>query len=255
MQRFVNLLRRPREKLWLCRRFATDAEIEQKFFQKGPLDPVAVDLMEKFESDIIYSSYVEENKKPVSYRHKPILRDMCEKEKKRIRFEEALRKPFSLALKYSAGVLPDATSDEPPKPMVTAQDTIPDAIEKLQGEQDTSRNIIISETKLEIFRQMRQRQAELEEVKQKYPDKWMQDYETYDEVENDDLTADSEYGTPGKCRGNNDGDLSSHSFRFALLSLCLRQIQAFQYRRYRAMAAALFFSAPILVCPDICPVN
>lgn len=198
MQRIVNLVRRPRGTLWLCRRYATDAEIEENFFQKGPLDPVAVDLMHKFESDIVYSSYVENNKKPMKYKQRQILEDICEKHKKRALYEEAIRKPFSLALKYSSKVLSDVTPKQPTKKIVKMQDTIPVAIGKLNEERDSSRQIILNETKLEIFRQMRDRQAELEDSTQKYPDKWMQDYETYDEIEDDDFTVDSEYGMPGK---------------------------------------------------------
>lgn len=200
MQRLVNSVRRSRETLWLFRRYATEAEIEEKFFLKGPLDPVAVDLMEKFDSDIVYSSYVENNKKPINYKHKQILQDICEKHKKQAMYEEAMRKPFSLALKYSSNVLTNVTSDKPATPIVTAQDTIPVVIDKLNEERDSSRQIIINETKLEIFRQMRDRQIELENNTPKYPEKWMQDYETF--AEDDDFTAESEYGTPGTCHTN-----------------------------------------------------
>lgn len=197
MQRFVNLVRRPRATLRFCRRFATDADIEEKFFLKGPLDPSAVSLMEKFESDIVYSSYVENNKKPLSYKHRQILNDMCDRHKRRAMYEEAMRKPFSLALKYSSKGLTDSTPKVPAKPIVSMQDTIPVAIDKLKEERDSSRQIIINESKLEILRQMRARQTELEDSVPKYPEKWMQDYETFDEIEDDDITADSEYGTPG----------------------------------------------------------
>lgn len=174
MQRLVNLVRRPRETLWLCRRYATDVEIEEKWFLKGPLDPVAVDLTEKLKDDIIYSSYVENNKKPLSYRHRKILEDNCERDKKRARYEEAMQKPFSLALKYSSKVLTDVKLDEPPKPIVTLRDSIPAAMEKLNEERDSSRTTILNESKLEIFQLMRKRQAELRDNTQKYPDKWMQ---------------------------------------------------------------------------------
>lgn len=198
MQRIVNLVRRSREPLWLCRRYVTDAEFEEKLFLKGPLDPAAVDLMKKFESDIVYSSYVENNKKPISYKHKQILREVCEQHKRRAMYEGVNRKPFSLALQYSTNELVDDTPEEAVKPIVTTQDTIPVANGKLNGERDTSRQIILNEAKLEIFRQMRERQNEIEDTPQpKYPDKWMSDYETFDEDEDDDLTADAEYGTPG----------------------------------------------------------
>lgn len=197
MQRLVNLIRRPREPLWLCRRYVTDADFEAKFFQKGPLDPASVDLMKKFDSDIVYSSYVENNKKPLSYKHRQILRDVCEKHKRRAMYEEATRKPFSVALQYSTDVLEDVMPKEEVQPIVTVEDTIPVAIGKLNEERHTSRQIILNESKLEIFRQMRERQNEFEDTTPKYPDKWMADYETFEEDEDDDLTADSEYGTPG----------------------------------------------------------
>lgn len=202
MQRIVNLVRRPQQVVWLCRRYVTEAEIEEKYYQKGPLDPAAVDLIKKFESDIVYSSYVENNKKPMRYSHRQIVKNIVEHHKKRVLYEQAMQKPFSLALKYSSNVLTDVTPQVPAKPVVTATDTLPHAMEKLDAERDSSRTIIMNESKLEIFRQMRQREAELEETTQKYPDKWMQDYETYDENENDDLTADSEYGTQGVCASN-----------------------------------------------------
>lgn len=201
MQRIVNLVRRPRATLWFCRRYATEADIEEKFFQKGPIDPSAVSLMDKFESDIVYSSYVENNKKPLSYKHRQILDDMCEKHKRRAMYEEAMRKPFSLALKYSSKGLTDAAPNVPAKPIVSMKDTIPVAIDKLKEERDTSRQIMLNESKLEIIRQMRARNTELEDAKPKYPEKWMQDYETFDEIEDDEFTADSEYGTPGTGRG------------------------------------------------------
>lgn len=197
MQRLVNLVRKPRETLWFCRRYATDTTFEEKFMMKGPLDPAAVDLMQKLDWKIVYSSYVENNKRPLSYVQKIIMTDICEKHKKRALYEEAMRKPFSLALKYSSAALTDDTPKEPEKPMVEVQDSLPVAIDKLNDERDTSRSVILNESKLEIFRQMRKREAELEQKIQPYPDKWMQDYETYDESVDDDLTADSEYGTPG----------------------------------------------------------
>lgn len=194
MQRLVNLVRKPRETLWFCRRYATDTTFEEKFLLKGPLDPAAVDLMQKLDWKIVYSSYVENNKRPLKFVQKKMLTSMCEKYKKRAIYEKAMRKPFSLALKYSSKAL---TPKEPEKPMVEVQDSLPVAIDKLNDERDTSRSVILNESKLEIFRQMRQREAELEQKIQPYPDKWMQDYETYDESVDDDLTADSEYGTPG----------------------------------------------------------
>lgn len=197
MQRLVNLVRRPRDPLRFCRRYVTEATIEEKLFQKGPLDPAAVELMKKMDSKIIYSSYVENNKRPLKFVQRKILTALCEKHKKLAMYEEAMRKPFSLALKYSSKALTDDTPKEPEKPMVEAKDSIPVAIDKLNVERDASRTVIVNETKLEIFRQMRQREAALKEEIQQYPTKWMQDYETYDESVDDELTAESEYGTPG----------------------------------------------------------
>lgn len=200
MQRLVNLVRRPRETLWFCRRYVTEPTIEEKLFQKGPLDPAAVDLMQKLDSKIVYSSYVENNKKPLKFVQRKVLTAICAHHKKRAKYEEAMRKPFSLATNYLSKAVTDVTPEEPEKAMVKAQDSIPVKMDKLNNEHvhDASRTMILNESKLEIFRQMRRRTADLEEKQpQPYPDKWMQDYETYDESVADDLTADSEYGTPG----------------------------------------------------------
>lgn len=181
-------------------RSAGEEEMEQKLFYKKKLDPYAVELFRKYESDIVHSSYVETNKKPLQYKKRMILRDICEKNQQRIRYEEASRKPFSLALKYISN---KSFAEKNVASEVTMSENRFDEESKqinLDPEPDSSRKIILNETKLAIFKEMQDRRMELEEKQQKYPDKWMQDYETYDELEEDDdeLVADSQYGTPGK---------------------------------------------------------
>lgn len=202
MQRIVNLVRQPRGALWLCRRYTTATELEEKLFHKGPLDPNAVELMAKYESDIVYSSYVQDNVRPLSFVHRKKLNAICESERKREYYENAMRRPFSLALKQTSHIL---DTDEPAEPVIRRRDSIPVVMDKLNKERDSSREVMVNESKLAIFRMMREEQDELEQKNvPKYPQKWMDAYETYDDraeaseaAEDEDFAAECEFGTPG----------------------------------------------------------
>lgn len=175
---------------------STDAQIEEKYFFKQPLDRTAAQLMQKHESDIIYSSYVENIKKPLRYTHRLILRNLCEHEKKRKQYEEAIRKPFSLALKYTKNSLKQPAGET--KEQEVQENEISETSNdiNLDNERDMSRDVIMNEQKMTIFRELSRRQRELEGMEPKYPAKWMQDYETYEENDDDELLPESEYGTP-----------------------------------------------------------
>lgn len=193
MQRLTSFIRRPHLSK-IIRKYSSEAEIEQKFYLKQPLDPIAAELMNKHEPDIIYSSYVENNKRPLQYRHRVIVHNLCERAKQRHRYEEAMRKPFSLALRYVSNTL-----EQPPKAKEFKKEEIsPKSSSELNlnNERDLTRNIITNEQKLTIFRELNRRRRELEESEQKYPEKWMQDYETFDENDEEDLVPDSQFGTP-----------------------------------------------------------
>lgn len=187
----------------------TEADIEERLFQKGPLDPQAAELFKKHESSILFSSYVENNKRPLSYRHRVILRSIAEKHKTRLRLY-GTSKPFSLALKFiDKKRLHDSHASEliaekikegnDEQHGVKNELKTPDADREFNP---ISRKILLSESKLEILREMKKRRKEFEEPEEppKYPAKWMQDYETYDESNNsetdDDISADVEFGTP-----------------------------------------------------------
>lgn len=185
------------------RRITTEAEIDDRLFNKGPLDPLAVELVKRHESSIIYSSYVERNKKPLRYRELMMMRQIAEKQKNNLRLYGA-GKPFSLALRYiDKNVLNESvTTDE-----VTSKQQ--ENVEKLDEKHDedmieeflpTRREILINESKLEILKEMKERRMEFEvDNEPKYPPNWMEDYETYDEsidVEND-LVDEFEFGTSG----------------------------------------------------------
>lgn len=244
MQRIYSWLQKP-QLARFTRRLSSEAEIENKYFLKRSLDNTSVELMKKHENNILYSSYVENNKRPLSYQHRLVLRGKCDREIRRKLYEAETRKPFSLALKYASASLEESQErKQAPK----AKDR-PQTLEelKLDNERDTSRNIIMNEQKLIILRELSRRQQELEHQEQKYPEKWMQDYETFDETDEDNLVADSHFGTPGT------SDLERK--RCIYLTVIFFQIQKFRFPKCHAMVAEPRCSAPTHLCRDICPAN
>lgn len=227
------------------RRSSSEADIESKYFLKRSLDNTSVELMKKHEHNIVYSSYVENNKRPLSYQQRLVLRGRCDREIRRKMYEAETRKPFSLALKYASSSL-----EEPPErkrePEVKKK---PQTLEDLDldSERDTSRNIIMNEQKLIILRELSRRQQEMECQEQKYPDKWMQDYETFDETDEDNLVADTHFGTPGTADPKRK--------RCILLTFDFFQIRKFRFPVCHATVAVPRCSASTHLCRGICPAN
>lgn len=248
MQRLIVFCARRANFSHRIRYFSSEIDIEAKYFQKGPLDPEAVDLVKSYNDKIVYSSYVERNKRPMRFAEKMMTKKMCEKEKRRAAYREAMRRPFSLALKHTADVLETSVFQEPknelPKPNENTDENM-----DLSGERDINRNIIMNESKLEIFREMNRRRNELENIQPKYPTKWMSDYETYDEKEDEDEFSDAQFGTPGNFEIDVAAKLVHLFFLFSY------QIVRCRFQKFLVTVAVHCSSVSKHHCLDICRVN
>lgn len=174
-------------------------ELDEPAYHKKPLDPQILSLVKKYESDIVYSSHVELNKKPLTYKQRlelvsqlgttsflNRLKEAKESEpsilvKKLVEFSELKQNTDKQKPDEQKLIESDEEKQLPPKNETTAEDK-----EKI---------LQLAKARLKILTEMGLRRSAIEHEIQSYPDNWMEDYETFDE---NDYLADTQYGTPGK---------------------------------------------------------
>lgn len=193
MIRFLRLSR----KLPICRQQITfnlhtlkSRELDEPAYHKQPLDPTILSIVKKYEADILYSSHVELNKKPLSYEQRKALMNKLRREK-----EET--PPTSILVEKLAE---DSKTVEEEQQNCDGSETIEepaaatDDDDAARDRYETQR-LQLAKSKLKILTEMGLRRSALDYELQDYPENWMEDYDTYDERE---ALVDTQYGTPGK---------------------------------------------------------
>lgn len=168
-------------------------ELDEPAYHIKPLNQYAIDLMKRFGSDIHYSSYVETNKIPLSFKDRKKLYANLQKEKFRAEFKKIVDPTSSILLetiKNEDSVKSVKAEQSPETPLPNEPD------EDIESKTDP-RKILLNKSKLKILTEMGLRRSALEFEVQSFPDNWMQDYETYNESDTVDVLVDSHYGTPG----------------------------------------------------------
>lgn len=194
MIRFLRLSR----KLPICRQQISfnlhtlkSRELDEPAYNKQPLDPSVLSIIKKYEADILYSSHIESNKKPLSYEQRKAIMERLRREK-----EEA--PPTSILVEKLA------EDNETEHHQQRQQKEGPETIEEPAASTDCDdeanvryeeQRLQLAKSKLKILTEMGLRRSALDYELQDYPDNWMEDYDTYDESE---ALADTQYGTPGK---------------------------------------------------------
>lgn len=194
----IRVLRLSR-KLPGCRQFLhtlKSRELDEPAYHKKPLDPQILSLVKKYDSDILYSSHIELNKKPLTYKQRTELlfkigsSEYLDELKKASESEPSLLIEKLVEFDESKQNIDKSKStvlvhEEKPSPPVTKELT----------PEDVERNAQLAKDRLKILTEMGLRRSAIEHEIKSYPDNWMEDYETFDE---NDYLADTEYGTPGK---------------------------------------------------------
>lgn len=171
--------------------FFKRSEIDEPAYHKKPLDPHAISLIKKYEPDIIYSSYLETNKIPLSYKTRIKLWSNLQKNYTKEQLIKARqREPSILISKLQPK--PDNPKENVPKKENKITDT-----NTFENDEFKQNNFALAQSKLKIITELGLRRSALEFEAKSFPDNWMEDYETFNEDESDLLT-ESHYGTPGK---------------------------------------------------------
>lgn len=169
-------------------------ELDEPAYHKKPINPRILSLVKKYDPDIFYSSHIELNKKPLTYKQRMDLMQKIRSDE----FSEHLKKANEGEPSIFAAKLSEISESkqnlhpplvQPSSMIVNEIDPTANSIEKLQ----------LSRSKLKILTEMGMRRSAIEHEMQEFPDNWMEDYETYHES---DITADTQYGTPGKNTNN-----------------------------------------------------
>lgn len=175
-------------------------EIDDPHYHKQPLDPHAVQLIKRYQEEIVYSSYLENNKIPLKL-----------KERKKL-YHEIQRKIYEDKLN-------DART---PEKSILIENNSPDIMEHLKTHQQNEENSEcetsielstvdgdgteenrdkkreLAKSKLKILTELGLRRSVLDIESESVPENWMEDYETYDEGDKSETLIDSRYGTPGE---------------------------------------------------------
>lgn len=192
MNNVIRLNRRFAETRRLIHHFKKN-EIDEPAYYKRPLDPHALQLIKKFEVDIIYSSYLEANKKPLNLKKRVELwRDLKRKEYVGRLNEARTSEPSVLIEKLS----PEAK--EHLKPHEQNEEVSEWDGDQTETDEYKEKKRELAKSKLKILTELGLRRSVLDFEAKSFPDNWMEDYETYNENENAEMLAESHYGTPGK---------------------------------------------------------
>lgn len=172
-------------------------ELEEPAYHKTPVDPQVLSLVKKYNDDILYSSTIESNKKPLSVKQRIDLQHQIGRDKFMKRLEQA-KEPASSLIAEKFAELSKSEQNNDTQKVSDAQVTVDEPLKNV-NESKTSPirkdNPELANTKLKILTEMSMRQSVIEHEFQSVPDNWMEDYETYDENE---LVPERQYGTPGK---------------------------------------------------------
>lgn len=177
-----------------CLHTLNSRELDIPEYNKKPLDPHILSLIKKYDPDIFYSSHVELNKKPLSFKQRNELILELGRAAVREEMEEAKsRQPSLLVDKLVKITKAKENEKEIEKPASIDQSSI--VVNDAQKTENDEFKLRLAKSKLKILTEMGLRRSALEHELQSFPDNWMEDYETFDES---DYLSDTQYGTPGE---------------------------------------------------------
>lgn len=155
------------------------------------LDPKAITLLNKYQADIEYASYAEENRKQMHYTRRITLANKIEWEKKVAKLTEESSTVFAKFVK------PQTDSEYAKRlPIAEESETEPAVATEIgDRDEDAERQEALAMAKRKILREMGFRTSAIENQGETATENWMEDYDTFDEA---DVTYDSHYGTPGR---------------------------------------------------------
>lgn len=171
-------------------------ELDEPAYHKKPLDPQIVSLVKKYDSDIVYSSHIELNKKPLTYKQRTDLLYKLGSDDFLDRLNKARESEPSILVEKLIEFNDLKQNKDTPKAVIDKAEPITPRVEQTLSAEDEEKNARLAKAKLKILTEMGMRRSAIEYEIQSFPDNWMEDYETFDEG---DFWADTQYGTPGKC--------------------------------------------------------
>lgn len=169
-------------------------ELDEPAYHKKPLDPQIVSLVKKYDSDIFYSSHIELNKKPLTYKQRSDLLFKLGSDAYIDRLNKARESEPSIFVEKLVE-FNDLKQSDPSKTVENQEEPKTAPVEKTLSAEDEEKKAELARAKLKILTEMGMRRSAVEYEIQSFPDNWMEDYETFDENE---FLADTQYGTPGK---------------------------------------------------------
>lgn len=170
------------------------SELDVPDYHKKPIDPHILSLVKKYDPDIFYSSHIELNKKPLTFKQRYDLVTKLSIDDYKERLSQAKSPAPSILVEKFVDFTeskekkePEEEPSSPERPSIVVDD-------ELQAKNNEMK-LHLAKSKLKILTEMGLRRSALEHELQSFPDNWMEDYETFDE---NDYLSDTQYGTPGK---------------------------------------------------------
>lgn len=177
----------------------TEEQLQLGYVLTKPLDPKIETIWGKYRKTWFYSSHIDAHKNRLGWSGINGIHAQLRKEE-RIRIQTS---PVPLALAHLNPQAIGADVEQEYEEELNPDDNESTVVNPLE-----QRNIIaakatqLDDTRKEIFKQMQQSREELLSQQpdpyefNKYPARWMMDYETFDDT-TDGFASKSEYGTPG----------------------------------------------------------
>lgn len=175
-------------------------EIDDPNYHKQPLDQRAVQLIKRYQEQIIYSSYLESNKIPLNMKERSKLFLEIQRKKYEDRLNDARTSEPSIMIEK---ILPDikehpeAHEQNEEKPECTTNIEL-SSVDGVETEENQEKKRQLAKSKLKILTEMGLRRSVLDFESDSIPENWMEDYETYDEDDKSETLVDSRYGTSGE---------------------------------------------------------
>lgn len=173
-------------------------ELDQPAYFKKEITPEIISLVKKYEDDIHYSSFIELNKKPLSYKQRMELMNKLQNMEYKMRMKEATESEPSILARRLVKIVESKESSEKGTEEPESKDNETPAEEAVDDTTKTTKpeeRLALARVKLKILTEMGLRRSALDYEQKSFPDNWMEDYETF--RENGQYFSETHYGTPG----------------------------------------------------------
>lgn len=175
-------------------------EIDDPNYHKKQLDQHAVQLIKRYQEEIIYSSYLEDNKIPLKLKERIKLFHETQQQKYENQLNDArTSEPSILIEKILPNIIENPETHKKNEKNNESETSIELlSVDGMETEENPEKKRELAQKKLKILTEFGLRRSVLDFESESVPENWMEDYETFNEDDKSEILIDSRYGTPGE---------------------------------------------------------